>query len=243
MSRQTDRTNRVHRIFEEISEGYDAANERISLGLQRFWKEDLIRRAVRDTASGDRVLDACCGTGDIGIAIAKRRPDLRVTGLDFSENMLRGALRKSRGIRNIRFKCGDVCRLPYADDTFGAVCISFGLRNTPDYKRTIRELHRVLKPGGTLYLIDSFVPQNGLVYPFYRFYFRDLMPLLGGGRRHRKEYLWLWSSTKHFLNPDQCLKLLGRCGFCAVTIHKKMFGACILFCGKKAAGNKRKIHA
>lgn len=224
---------RVYRVFQKISDSYDTANRRISLGMQTAWKKMLIRHLVTDTPAGARVLDVCCGTGDITLMLAKRRVDLTVEGLDFSPAMLAIAQKKAKGRKNVRFRQGNAMRLPYEDDYFSAVCISFGLRNTADYGEVLAEMKRVLKPGGFLYCLDSFVPDHPLVYPFYDLYFRRIMPLLGGGRRYREEYRWLYQSTKRFLRRSQLESLYRKLGLREVSHKSRMCGACVLVLGRK----------
>ena len=123
--------------------------------------------------------------------------------------------------------------LPFEDNSFEAVSISFGLRNTTDYSRVLQEMKRVTKPGGYIYCLDSIVPECVLIKPFYTIYFRYIMPLLGGGIHHRKEYLWLYHSTKHFLSGKELKKLFVRVGIRKVQDKNKMFGACVLVWGRK----------
>ena len=149
------------------------------------------------------MLDVCCGTGDIAVAVASRRPDAAVTGLDFSPAMLDVARHKGAALENLTWREGDAMALPFGDDTFSAAAISFGLRNTPDYGAVLTEMTRVVCPGGWVYCLDSFVPDSPLIRPFYDLYFRGVMPLLGGGFRHRREYRWLWQSTRDFLRKRE----------------------------------------
>ncbi len=223
----------VHSVFESISSGYDKANRRISLGFQRYWKKMLINDLTADIPSGERILDLCCGTGDIAIASARRRPDLRVTGADFSVSMLKLARNKGRGLKNIRWTKADAMHLPWPDDTFAAVSISFGLRNTADYQQVVTEMMRVVKKGGSIYCLDSFVPENRFVLPFYRLYFRDIMPLIGGGKSHTREYRWLWKSTQHFLSRRELEKLYHKGGLRNIGSRDRMFGACSMVWGSK----------
>ena len=155
---------KVYRIFEEIAGRYDSANVRISLGMQQLWKKMLADRLFKDVGSmsekAPRILDLCTGTGDIAILAARRRPGWRIIGLDFSPAMLKIARKKGKkyGCRRIRWVKGNAMALPYPDRTFHAVTISFGLRNCADPGVVIREIERVLKPGGVLLCMDSFVP-------------------------------------------------------------------------------------
>lgn len=225
--------DRVYQVFESISANYDAANTRISLGLQDRWKKQLVREILGRTRPTDRLLDVCCGTGDIALALAAARPDCRVDGIDFSPAMLEVARRKGCGLGNLVFAQGDAMKLPFPDGTFQAAAISFGLRNTACYGQVLGEMERVLKPGGTLYCLDSFVPDGAAVRPFYRFYFRRLMPLFGGGYRYRREYRWLWQSTEDFLRKKQLTQLLEQTGMRGGSCRSYLFGACALHMAQK----------
>jgi demethylmenaquinone methyltransferase/2-methoxy-6-polyprenyl-1,4-benzoquinol methylase len=172
----TEKEAYVFSVFEKVSEGYDEANDRISLGLQKQWKKMLTDRLADSLPSGSGMLDVCCGTGDIAIAAAKGRPDVSVTGMDFSPAMLKIAGEKGKGIPNLHWERADAMHLPWEDNSFSAVTISFGLRNTPDYEQVIAEMYRVLRPGGYMYCLDSFVPDIPVVLPFYRLYFKWIMP-------------------------------------------------------------------
>jgi demethylmenaquinone methyltransferase/2-methoxy-6-polyprenyl-1,4-benzoquinol methylase len=226
---------RVHTVFESISEHYDGGNWRISLGLQRRWKAALIAELAKTAPPRKSVLDLCCGTGDIAIGLAKRRPDLNITGVDFSANMLAVARRKvSKAFQaSLHWAAGDAMHLDFPDETFSAACIAFGLRNTEDYARVLEEMRRVLVPGGRLYCLDSLVPQAKAVRPFYQLYFKHIMPILGGGRRHREAYRWLWESTEQFLKKRDLVDLFQATGLQRVRERSFLFGACVMFCGRK----------
>jgi demethylmenaquinone methyltransferase/2-methoxy-6-polyprenyl-1,4-benzoquinol methylase len=220
-------------VFQNISKDYDRANNRISLGLQNSWKKTLTKKLIKNTPPGTRVLDVCCGTGDIALKLAGARRDLKVTGIDFSPAMLEEAIRKRGNKKNVHFRQGNALELPYEDDSFAAACISFGLRNTADYEQVLREMRRVVKPGGYIYCLDSFVPDSPVVRPFYNIYFRYIMPMLGGGRRHRQEYMWLYESTQKFLHCGELENLYRRIGLNAVQHKRRMCGACVLVLGQK----------
>lgn len=228
-----EKEHRVYQVFEQISDGYDAANDRISLGMQKQWKETLIRCIAKDLPKNAALLDVCCGTGDIAIAAKKARRDLKVCGLDFSPSMLEAAKKKSMGMKDVVWLEGDAMQLPFEDSFFHAAAISFGLRNTPDFEAVLREMKRVICPGGFLYILDSFVPEKEWVLPFYKLYFRGVMPLIGGGTSRRKEYQWLWQSTESFLRESELAKLLKEIGMRHIGRKEFLYGASVLFRAEK----------
>lgn len=165
---ELSKREKVYHVFQQISQTYDRANGRISLGMESRWKDCLIEAVCEQAAKGSRVLDVCSGTGDIAISLAAHRPDLKVTGLDFSPAMLDVARKKGAPLANVTWQEGDAMNLPFEDNTFSAACISFGLRNTSDYLRVLQEMTRVVVPGGWVYCLDSFVPDSLVIRPFIR---------------------------------------------------------------------------
>ena len=159
----------VHEVFENIHTQYDKANNRISLGLQKSWKQDLVDKIAEEIPKNSDFLDVCCGTGDISIWLAEKRKDLNISGVDFSSAMLNEAIKKSKGL-DIVWKEADALCLPFEDCSFSAVSISFGLRNTVDYEKVLKEMIRVVKKDGYIYCLDSFVPDCLWIQPFYKIY-------------------------------------------------------------------------
>lgn len=230
-----DKSRKVHNVFQRIALSYDNANERISLGMQKSWKKMLTDRICQQIPAGSPVLDLCCGTGDIALTLAENRKDLPITGLDFSEAMLAVARRKrdEKGLNQVLFLEGDAMSLPFPDETFAAVTISFGLRNTADYMQVLKEMNRVVMPGGCIYCLDSFVPEWRWVRPFYHIYFNKLMPLMGGGYKYQQEFKWLSQSTQSFLQPKELMNMFQLAGLTRVRKKQRMFGACVLVWGRK----------
>lgn len=226
-------SEQIYKLFEKIADNYDKANLRISFGLHKLWKKLIINDVSKRIRIGGKVLDICCGTGDIAIGIAKKRKDINVTGVDFSPSMLKKAKRKSQTLHNVDLQKANAMKLPYSDNQFDAACISFGLRNTENYKAVLLEMKRVIKKGGYLYCLDSFVPEHPIIRPIYHIYFRNIMPFLGGGIKKCKEYIWLYQSTQIFLKKEKLANLFQKTGLKYVKIKSKLFGACALIYGKK----------
>lgn len=230
---ETTKEEKVYGVFQSISDSYDDANERISLGMDERWRRRIVESVCDSTGPGGKILDVCSGTGDVALAIANARRDVDVTGIDFSPAMLDVARRKGKDVDNVTWREGDAMNLPFEENTFQAATISFGLRNTADYLRVLQEMTRVVIPGGWVYCLDSFVPESPVIRPFYWLYFRYVMPVLGGGWHHRKEYTWLWQSTKQFVTSRELLQLFEEAGLVETEMESPFFGACVFHRGKK----------
>jgi demethylmenaquinone methyltransferase / 2-methoxy-6-polyprenyl-1,4-benzoquinol methylase len=194
----------VRGMFDRIAPVYDVMNRVMTAGLDRRWR----RLAAAEVVwPGDRVLDACCGTGDLAVE-AERRGG-RVVGLDFSERMLERARKKSGAIEWVR---GDALALPFEDGTFDAATVGFGVRNLADLEGGLRELARVLRPGGKLAVLEITRPR-GLLKPFFQLWFDVLVPLAGRVLPGGKAYTYLPASVRRFPGPDDLSTLLERAGF------------------------------
>ena len=217
--------------FRRIAGRYDRSNNLISLGLQKGWKRMLTGRLLKKLPENASVLDVCCGTGDITERIARNHPNIFVTGLDFSAQMLDVARHRTQDLQNVMLVEGNAMSLPFDDDTFDSAVISFGLRNTPDYEQVVGEMMRVVKPGGVVACLDASVPDSKLIDPFYQFYYKNIMTFLGGGFSHHDQYEWLYESTQEFLRKDQLKALLEKVGLAYVSVRPFMFGAAALHVG------------
>jgi demethylmenaquinone methyltransferase/2-methoxy-6-polyprenyl-1,4-benzoquinol methylase len=197
----------VRAMFDRIAPVYDAMYRLMTAGLDRRWRRLTAAAVVR---AGDRVLDACCGTGDL--ALAAREVGGKVVGVDFSEPMLARARSKSANIEWIE---GDLLALPFADGSFDAATVGFGVRNVADLDAGLRELARVLRPGGRLGCLEITRPQ-GLLRPFFRFWFDGLVPLAGKVLPGGAAYAYLPASVRRFPGPEDLAAAMERAGFTSV---------------------------
>ena len=213
----------VRTMFDRIAPVYDLMNRVMTAGLDGRWRRLTARSVVRP---GDRVLDACCGTGDL--ALADERAGGRVVGLDFSERMLERARRKSASVEWVR---GDLLELPFEDASFEAVTVGFGVRNVADLERSLHELRRVLRPGGRVGILEITTPR-GLLRPFYRLWFYGVVPLLVGRvLRGGSAYSYLPASVRRFPGPEELAALLERTGFESVSFRLLAGGIVALHTG------------
>jgi demethylmenaquinone methyltransferase/2-methoxy-6-polyprenyl-1,4-benzoquinol methylase len=203
----TLRPDEVRTMFDRIAPVYDLMNRVMTAGLDRRWRRLTADAVVRP---GDRVLDACCGTGDL--AVAGRRAGGEVTGLDFSERMLERARRKAP---DIRWMAGDLLALPFADASFDAATVGFGVRNVEDLEAGLRELSRVLEPGGRLGCLEITRPR-GLLRPFFHVWFELLVPLVGRLLPGGAAYTYLPASVRRFPGPEDLGAAMERAGFAEV---------------------------
>ena len=194
----------VRGMFDRIAPVYDAMNHVMTAGLDRSWRRLTVEAVVQP---GDRVLDACCGTGDL--AVAAEREGGVVTGLDFSPRMLERARRKSETVTWVE---GDLLALPFDDGSFDAATVGFGVRNVADLEAALTELHRVLRPGGRLAILEITHPR-GFLRPFFSLWFDRVVPVLGKVLPGGKAYTYLPASVRRFPGAEELVSLLERRGF------------------------------
>ena len=215
----------VRNMFDRIAPVYDVMNRVMTMGLDQRWRRTTARRVVKP---GDAVLDAACGTGDL--AIADARAGGRVTGLDFAERMLERARRKAPELDWVQ---GDMLELPFADETFDSATVGFGVRNVSDLELGLRELHRVLRPGGRLGVLEITRPR-GLLRYFYSLWLDRVVPLLGKILPGGAAYTYLPASVKRFPDVDALAAALRDAGFTDVQYRTFAGGIVALHVGNRA---------
>lgn len=203
----------VRAMFDSVAHRYDFLNHLLSAGIDRAWR----RRAVRELRlePGHRVLDLCTGTGDLGFACLDAGA-VQVVGVDLARGMLaRGAAKGRRRNRaGMAFLQGDAEHIGLADAAMDRACVGFGIRNVASLRAALAETARVLRPGGIFVILEFTTPPNAAVRGLYHFYFRRVLPLVGGvvsGNRHA--YTYLPDSVSKFPSPPDLAELLRRSGF------------------------------
>ncbi len=215
----------VRTMFDKIAPVYDAMNRVMTVGLDQRWRRITAAAVVEP---GDRVLDACCGTGDL--AIAARKAGGKVTGLDFSEKMLERARRKSPAIEWVS---GDVTALSFADGSFDAATVGFGVRNVDDLDKALAELRRVLVPDGRVGILEITRPRGAMRH-FYALWFDRIVPLLGRVLPGGAAYTYLPASVRRFPRADELADRLREHGFTDVRYRTFAGGIVALHTGVAA---------
>jgi demethylmenaquinone methyltransferase/2-methoxy-6-polyprenyl-1,4-benzoquinol methylase len=243
---EADASKKVREMFTEIAPRYDLLNHLLSLQLDRLWRARGARRLRSILARPDAlVLDLCCGTGDLALALARVGP-ARILGADFSHSMLvraRDKIAKSQRVpshsgltapRSMLLFEADALRLPFASSSFDLVTSAFGFRNLANYEAGLCEIQRVLKPGGTIAILEFTEPPGGMSGRFYRWYFSKALPKIGGLiSGHRAAYNYLPKSVARFFRPGELAALLCSVGYQAVDYRVWTFGAVALHTGRR----------
>jgi demethylmenaquinone methyltransferase/2-methoxy-6-polyprenyl-1,4-benzoquinol methylase len=212
--RSPDFAGQVNRMFDRVAGNYDALNSVMTAGLHHRWRERAAERA--ELAAGDSALDVCCGTGDLALELATRvAPGGHVVGCDFSEAMLDLAREKASAVAaaGVRFEWADALQLPYDGERFDAVTVGFGVRNLADLDRGLREMCRVLKPGGRLVILEITQPTRPPLSTFYSLWFDRVVPLLGAFSDDPEAYSYLPESVRSFPSPLGLAEKMDQAGF------------------------------
>jgi demethylmenaquinone methyltransferase/2-methoxy-6-polyprenyl-1,4-benzoquinol methylase len=227
----------IRQMFDNIAPHYDLLNRLLSLRRDVAWRREMAA-AVAASCRG-RILDVACGTGDVIIALERRRiTGSAVVGVDFSFPMLKLAqakLRRAARPAGCRLSAADAFRLPFKENCFGAVTIAFGIRNIQDKGRALEVFHRHLAPGGGLFILELTPPGQGILLKTYLLYFEKILPFIGGiFSKNTGAYRYLPSSVLKFPSPPAFARLMRRSGFSHVRYKPLTLGIATLFAGFKA---------
>src|SRR6201997_140611 len=227
----------VQEMFSAIAPRYDLLNHVLSFNIDRVWWRRAARTFAGILARRDaRALDLCCGTGDMAFALRRLAGEsgAAIVGADFAHPMLVRAVRKSNG-SSLRWVEADALNLPFPDAYFELVTSAFGFRNLADYDAGLREIFRVLRPGGECGILDFGEPK-GVLGAAYRIYFKQVLPRVGTVISGvRSPYAYLPASVERFPAPEEMLVRMRRAGFTDVSWTPYTFGVAGLYRGKRAA--------
>jgi len=233
---EADASRKVREMFTQIAPRYDLLNHLLSLQLDRLWRARTARKLAPLLSRSDGiVLDLCCGTGDLAFAMA-RKGKAKIIGADFAHTMLVRANAKSAAEMNdsVPFLESDALELPFADESFDLVTAAFGFRNLANYEAGLREMHRVLKSGGTMGILEFTEPPAGFFGDFYRWYFRKILPKVGGAiSGDAAAYKYLPSSVARFFRPEELCELMRSVGLKKVEAFVWTGGTVALHTGIK----------
>ncbi|HEX9426248.1 MAG TPA: bifunctional demethylmenaquinone methyltransferase/2-methoxy-6-polyprenyl-1,4-benzoquinol methylase UbiE [Candidatus Polarisedimenticolia bacterium] len=227
----TRRNLEIRDNFDAIAPRYDLTNRVISLGIDLRWRKVAIR-ALADLPPRGRVLDLACGTCDLARELLRQRPDARVVGADLSRAMLGLARAKVAALETdaggdgpIRLVNAPAEALPFRDGAFDAVTIGFGIRNVPEHRLGLREMHRVLRPGGRAVVLEFSTPPSKLLWKAYNYYFFHILPRIGGWLTGREAaYRYLTDSVSRFPSAPAFKADMEEAGFAQVTVRSMQGG-------------------
>ncbi len=223
-------------MFDRIADRYDLLNRVISMGVDQRWRRKTVKALnLRDHA---RVLDLATGTADLALLVARTHTSASVTGLDPSERMLALGRDKASAAglgARIELVQGDAQALPFEDNRFDGVCMAFGIRNVPDRGRALREMARVLRPGGRAAILELSEPRGGVLAPIARFHVHTVVPWLGSLLSGAREYRYLQRSIAAFPPSDEFASLMEASGLNVLQVEPLTFGVCHLYVAEPQA--------
>jgi demethylmenaquinone methyltransferase/2-methoxy-6-polyprenyl-1,4-benzoquinol methylase len=221
-------------MFDRIAARYDLLNRIISLGIDQRWRRRAARLAL--AGGGRRILDVATGTGDLALEMLRQRPDALLVGVDPSHGMLERARTKAERAgrcEQLVLRAGVAEDLRFADESFDAVTIAFGIRNTPCPQRALAEMLRVLRPKGRLVVLELGEPRRGWLAPLARFHVHRLVPVLGALLSGAREYRYLERSVAAFPSPTEFAGQMLAAGYTRLEVESLTCDCCHLYCGRR----------
>jgi len=235
MEELNKKSENVEAMFNSIASKYDFLNHFLSLGIDKTWRRRLVKQLAQSNPR--QVLDIATGTGDLAIQLANHHQLVNITGVDISENMLnigRDKIWKRKLEERIKLKQANSMNLPFADGEFDAAMVAFGVRNFEDLSKGITEIHRVLKSGGSLYVLEFSMPSKFPMRNLYRFYFRKVLPFVGGIVSGSKSaYTYLPESVFAFPEKEKFVEIMANAGFKNCSYKRLTFGVASIYVGNK----------
>ena len=229
------KTEQVRDMFDSIAPAYDFMNSAMSFGIHRRWLAEAVNTVARQDPKS--ILDVATGTADVAIRLARQIPGASVTGIDLSQGMIDIGAKKvaQAGLDGrIVLRQADCLALPFDDNSFDCVTVAYGVRNFERLADGYREMLRVLKPGGLLVVIELSTPQSAVVRPFYNFYTRRIIPLVGRlVSKDVRAYSYLPESIAAVAQRSDMTDLMSSVGFTDATFRQFTLGVCCLYTARK----------
>ena len=233
--RHGGKKEQVKKMFDNIAGKYDLLNHLLSMGIDKIWRRNLIN--MLEAGKPRKILDVATGTGDLAIQASKKIVDAEITGLDISTGMLeiaRDKVAKKHLEDRIDFVPGDSEKMPFPEGSFDAVTVAFGVRNFENLEKGLKEMHRVLREGGEVFILEFSTPRNKIIRTVYNFYFRYLLPFIGRvTSKDPKAYKYLYESVQAFPCYEDFLALMKEAGFKSNKYKIQTLGICSIYTGKK----------
>ncbi len=235
MFRLSEKGEKIQQMFDTIAPRYDFLNRLLSFGIDRRWRKKAVR--LLKYRENSRILDVATGTCDVALEIARTTPDsVRVTGADFSPEMValgEAKVTSSPYAARIDLKVAPCEDLPFPSETFDSITIAFGIRNVVDRKLGLAEMWRVLKPGGRMIILEFSTPRSLFFRQVYHFYFRRVLPMVGGLFSTYNAYKYLPDSVLEFPSHEAFAQMIVEAGFRSVHIKELTFGIASIYVGDK----------
>ena len=220
-------------MFDSIAPAYDFMNRAMTMGIDKWWRRVAVKMLAK--SSPKTILDIATGTGDLALLLHRKLHPEKIVGLDLSEGMLKIAREKAaKAGADIEFEQGDSLAMRFEDDSFDAITVAYGVRNFEHLEQGYREMHRVLRPGGVLVVIELATPVNPIVRPLYNLYTRRIIPWAGRSiSKDRRAYSYLPESIAAVPQRDNMLQLMRNAGFGECSYKAMTFGTCIIYMASK----------
>jgi demethylmenaquinone methyltransferase/2-methoxy-6-polyprenyl-1,4-benzoquinol methylase len=232
---ESEKREQVELMFNNISPKYDLLNRVLSLGIDKIWRKQALNLLKKDKPA--YILDVATGTADLAIEAATRLKPTSIVGIDIAENMLqigREKIAKKKLDKIITLQKGDSEKINFADNTFDAVIVSFGVRNFQHLELGLSEIYRVLKPGGNIMVLEFSKPQKAPFKQVYQFYFKNILPMVGKlVSKDTAAYTYLPDSVNAFPDGKVFCEILEKVGFGVQHYKPYTFGVCTSYVGKK----------
>jgi demethylmenaquinone methyltransferase/2-methoxy-6-polyprenyl-1,4-benzoquinol methylase len=225
----------VAEMFDSIAWRYDFLNRFLSAGIDKIWR----RKAIKELKSvhPKLILDVATGTGDFAITSNKILKPEKIIGIDISEAMLdigKKKIRKQHLENTIELLAGDSETINFANSSFDAITVAFGVRNFENLEKGLAEMQRVLKPGGKISILECTMPKNILIKEFYKFYMFSIVPAFGKiFARNKRAYTYLNNSVQAFPDRKFFLEIMNKAGFKQTYYKSLSLGICCIYCGSK----------